>query len=223
MSKEAKFHKLIESQDIEEKKRAWETLQAKLAEETEVPLPQPKKRKLSWVKLTSVFASIILIVMVGVYTAIKLQPDKTRYCSSADYQEVHYEHTLKEYSIQNNTEILYLDWYDLTGGTLSNSVFELNDTAEKIGFCEIIEDFNTGSLVNIFVIKKGYVLEEYKLDEEFSEKSKVKNIDVLWFFADYLQTATADFEYGQYQYYIKVNFVFDTNYILDIVEEMLPN
>ncbi|MBR1968249.1 MAG: hypothetical protein IKA11_02510, partial [Clostridia bacterium] len=139
MSKEAKFHKLIESQDIEEKKRAWETLQAKLAEETEVPLPQPKKRKLSWVKLTSVFASIILIVMVGVYTAIKLQPDKTRYCSSSEYQTVVYDKNLKEYSLETGEEVLFLNWYD-AGAMYMNNAISLLENDEIIAITEEIED-----------------------------------------------------------------------------------
>lgn len=222
MSKEAKFHKLIESQDIEEKKRAWETLQAKLAEETEVPLPQPKKRKLSWVKLTSVFASIILIVMVGVYTAIKLQPDKTRYCSSSEYQTVAYDKNLKEYSLETGEEVLFLNWYD-TGAMYMNNAISLLENDEIIAVIEDIEDINTGSFIRIYAIKSNFILEDYKLEEKENQKSKVQDVDVVWFFADYLQTALADFTYGDYQYYIKVEYPFGEQYILDIVEEMLPN
>ena len=222
MSKEAKFHKLIESQDIEEKERAWETLQAKLAEETEVPLPQPKKRKLSWVKLTSVFASIILIVMVGVYTAIKLQPDKTRYCSSSEYQTVAYDKNLKEYSLETGEEVLFLNWYD-AGAMYMNNAISLLENDEVIAITEEIEDINTGSFIKLYVIKKNFVLEDYQLNKTDSQKSNINNIEIFWSYIDYLETALADFTYGDYQYYIKVEYPFGEQYILDIVEEMLPN
>lgn len=222
MSKEAKFHKLIESQDIEEKKRAWETLQAKLAEETEVPLPQPKKRKLSWVKLTSVFASIILIVMVGVYTAIKLQPDKTRYCSSSEYQTVVYDKNLKEYSLETGEEVLFLNWYD-AGAMYMNNAISLLENDEIIAITEEIEDVNTGSFIKLYAIKKSFVLKEYQLDEATSQKQKIKSTDIIWAYSEEIYTAKAQFVYGEYRYYLDVLYPFGEQYILDIVEEMLPN
>ncbi len=222
MSKEAKFHKLIESQDIEEKKRAWETLQAKLAEETEVPLPEPKKRKFTWLKLTSVIASFV-IILAGVLTYILLPKNNLRYCSSSDYTETIVTQTIKDYATETGESILYLNWYDLTGGTLGNKLFKLNDTEEVICVYEEIEDFNTGSSLKIHAIKKSYILENLQLKKEDSQISNIGNVAVKWSYNIELETAIADFTYGEYQYYIKAEYPFGEQYILDIVEEMLPN
>lgn len=220
MSKEAKFHKLIESQDVEEKKRAWETLQAKLAEETEVPLPQPKKRKLSWVKLTSVIASFV-IILAGVLTYILLPKNNMRYCSSSDYTETIVTQTIKDYATETGESILYLDWYDLTGGTLSNKLFKLNDTEEIICIYEEIEDFNTGSLIKIYVIKKDIVIDGLQVSTD--KISTIKENSIRWTYSEQAQSADANFSINNYNYYIKVEYPFGEQYILDIVEEMLPN
>lgn len=79
MSKEKKFHQLIEEQNQEEKARVWEKIQAKmeqLPQDEVAPINTTKQRsitKWSWKQVTAV-ASAAAVVCLSIFTIAKFLP-----------------------------------------------------------------------------------------------------------------------------------------------------
>ena len=83
MSKERKFHELIEQQNREEKDAVWAKIQQKEAErEQENPAPAlSKARSFSWRKWTPILASSFVAVVIGGFATwgfLSLNDEKKR-------------------------------------------------------------------------------------------------------------------------------------------------
>ena len=229
MSKERKFHELIEEQNREEKDAVWAKIQQKDAErQANKPVPvSTKKRSFSWRKWMPIAASSLAVVVIGVFAtwgflSLNNEPsedNKGRYFTSQSYEKVNTQLTLKEYAQEIGKSLLYFDWYEETD-YLKNRAWQLNDTQEIICFQEEIIDINTGCKVEIFVIEVDTEIEDFSFDEENKKESEVNGIKINWRYTRF--SAFANFEYEDYAYYLRVEEPIDENYILDLVEELLP-
>lgn len=228
MSKERKFHELIEQQNREEKEAVWAKLQQKDAErEQEKPVPAvPKARSFSWRKWTPILASSFIAVMIGGFATwgfLSLKTEKNdnkgRYFTSQSYETVEVQYTLKDYAQEIGDSLLYFDWYEETD-YLKNKVLCLKDTQEVICFQEDIIDVNTGCMLHLFVIEADTEIEDLSRDMETDRKSEIGEIPIDWNYSRF--GACANFVYEDYKYYVRVDEPIDENYILDLVEELLP-
>ena len=223
MSRERKFHELIEEQNREEKDAVW----AKIQQQDE-PIPiSPKARTFSWRKWTPILASSLAAVVIGVFATWgflswnnKANDDnKGRYFNSQSYEIVDTQRTIKDYVQETGANLLYFDWYAETWH-LQDRVWQLKDTQEIICFEEEIADIKTDCIVYLFVIQANTTIENFSFDVETNKKSEVNGIQVDWKKDAF--TAYANFEYEDYAYYLRVDEPIDENYILDLVAELLP-
>lgn len=235
MSKERKFHELIEQQNREEKDRVWAKIQQREAERLakEKEKQQPVLSKVisfSWQKWVTVAASSLAIIMLGVFAIVKFFPfdlsannsssgEGDRYFTNQSYKAVETQDTLKDYAQSIGKSLLYFDWYAETDH-LKDYVWLLNDTQEIICFKEEIIDINTGCAVFIFVTESDVILESFGSDESTDRNSVVNNIEVNWKMQDDL--LYANLEYEGFKYYLRVLEPVDENYILALMEELLP-
>lgn len=228
MSRERKFHELIEQQNREEKDAVWAKLQQKEAErEKEKPVPAlPKARSFSWRKWTPILASSLTAVVIGVFATwgfLSLNDEKNdnkgRYFTSQSYETVEVQYTLKEYAQEIGESLLYFDWYEETD-YLKNKVLRLKDTQEVICFQEDIIDINSGCPIYMFVRESNTEIEDFSADEETDRKSEINGVQVDWRYSKF--KANAKFIYEDYTYYLRVDEPIDENHILDLVEELLP-
>lgn len=220
---------MIEDQNREEKDRVWEQIQRKEAERLAVEQKTqpvfPKAKVFSWKKWTAVAASSLAAVFLGTFAVIKFFPfnnggeNEGRYFTAVSYDAVTTETTLKEYAEDIGKNLLYFDWYAETDH-LKDYVWQLKDTQEIICFNEEIVDVETGSLVYIFVLEADIQVESFSLDESTDRKSEINGISVDW--REMSTRAYANFEYEGYRYYLRVKDPADENYILTLVEELLP-
>ena len=227
MSKEKKFHQLIEELNQEEKERCWKKIQE---QDTSciVPVQQTSvdvvKRKgvATWKKaLVTSFVSIV-VVGAGVFGGIKLfskdEAPATRYCDTSMYTMQDVTVTLKERTLQEEIDILFLDWYEITDFYM-DQVYWLNDSQLEIGYYEQIADVNTGSLVEINAIQKAYQLESVDIYSQMTGIFTIQSVQVDWRDVGDMQYAT--FSYQEYNYYISLEYPMEEDSILDIIEEML--
>ena len=228
MSKERKFHELIEQQNREEKDAVWAKLQQKEAErEQEKPAPAlPKARSFSWRKWTPILASSLAAVVIGGFAMwgfLSLKEgnndNKGRYFTGQAYETVEVQYTLKDYAQEIGKDLLYFDWYAETED-LKNYAWRLNDTQEIICFQEEIIDINTGCKVYLFVIQANTTIEDFFGDEETEKKSEIKEVQVDWSYSKF--KSNANFVYENFKYYLRLEEPIDENHILDLVEELLP-
>lgn len=229
MSKERKFHELIEQQNREEKDAVWAKIQQKETErQKQEPVPvSPKARSFSWRKWTPILASSLAAVVIGVFATwgfLSLKngnndDNKGRYFTSQSYETIEVQYTLKEYAQDIEKDLLYFDWYKETD-YLKNQAWQLKDTQEVICFQEDIIDINSGCMIYIYVIETDTIIEGFSFDEGTDKKGEIKKVDINWRYSKF--RANANFEYEGYTYYLRVDEPIDENHILDLIEELLP-
>lgn len=229
MSKERKFHELIEQQNREEKDAVWAKLQQKEAErEQEKPVPAlPKARSFFWRKWMTIAASSLAVVVIGVFSTwgfLSLNDGKNndnsgRYFTSQSYETVNTQRTLKDYAQEIGENLLYFDWYEETD-YLKNQAWQLKDTQEIICFQEEIIDINTGCKIKLLVIQADTTIEGVSFVEETDRQTEMQEIQIDWRYSKFRAYAT--FAYEDYKYYLRLEEPIDENHILDLVEELLP-
>ena len=229
MSKERKFHEIIEQQNREEKDAVWAKIQQKEAErgKNEPVSVLPHARSFSWQKWTRIVASSLAVVVIGVFATwgfLSLSnrtndDNKGRYFTSQSYEKVNTQRTLKEYAQEVGKDLLYFNWYDETD-YLKDRAWQVKDTQEIICFEENIIDVNTGCLIYLFVIEADTEIEDFSFAEETDRKSEINGLEIDWRYSMF--NSYANFIYEDYAYYLRVEEPIDENYILDLVEELLP-
>lgn len=227
MSKERKFHELIEQQNQEEKNRVWQKICEKdsESEKQEKNSVISKTCAFSWKKWGAVAASSLAIVILGVFSVVKFFPlgeetpdNSGRYFTNQSYETVDTSMNIQGYAQQIGKNLLYFDWYVETD-YCENQIWQLKDTQEIICIQEEIVDFNTGCMVSIFVIEEDIILDAFSSDEMTEQETNIDGIKVQWQFDNDL--SWANFKYEDYRYYLRILEPIDENYILDLVKELL--
>ena len=239
MSKERKFHQLIEQQNREEKDRVWAKVQQKEAErlaaekqteeERAIQTPVlPKTTPFAWKKWAAVAASSIAVIFLGVFAMVKYFPFESnidsssgqgdRYFTVLSYETIETKKSLKEYAQENGKDWLYFDWYDQTDYR-KNYVLQVNDTQEIICYNEEMVDVNTGCIVYLFVIEDTTRLESFSTDESTNLEANIQGTQIDWSMTD--DKAYVNFVYEDYRYYLRIQDPMDGNYVLSLVEELL--
>lgn len=230
MSKENKFHNLIEKLDREEKDCAWEKIKAKenLRFAEEGSSTKKSVKRFAWRRLVAACAAVILVA-VGIFAATRFLPqDKAntadnggssetpetsedRYCDLGSYDMLVAEETFKE------AGLLYLDWYDITD-YCATSIFRLKESGETIGYCEEMVDVNTGSTVRISAIFSGYTLEDLEFYGDGPNSKSVGGVEIHW--GNVMDYSYANFTYGAYEYFVAVHYPMAEDSVLDVIDEL---
>ena len=238
MSKERKFHQLIEQLDREEKDRVWQKIKQKedlrMIEEGKTIVVKYPSKKFSLRKVVAVCTTFILVI-VGIVGLVRFLPKEesvdngaggdsigneqggNRYCDSSMYTVTASEKTLKEIAELGDETILYLDWYDVTD-YYETSVYQMNGTAEIIGYYEEMVDINTGSIISIHTIFDNYLLESLDIYGDTDRVEYINGVEIHW--ASVMEYSYANFDYGTYQYFIIVEYPMAENSVLDIINEL---
>lgn len=228
MSKERKFHELIEQQNREEKDAVWAKIQQKEAEMgINAVSVTPKARSFSWRKWAPIVASSLVTVVIGVFATwgfLSLRNEdeedtEGRYFTNQSYEIVDTQRTIKDYVQETGKNLLYFDWYAETEH-LKDQVWQLKASQEIICFQEEIIDINTGCLIYMFVTESNIEIEDFSFDEETNQESEIKGVKIDWQYSRF--NAYATFIYEDYTYYLRVDEPIDENYILGLVETLLP-
>ncbi len=224
--RERDFHKLIEQQKNERKDRLWEEkIKSEIpAEENVIEVNNGNTISVKLQRiLIPVAASVLAVLTVILLIVFKpwVSGPTLRYCTVSDYTINSTDQTLKDFSMQEDREILYFDWYEETE-FFADNIYKLNSTQEVICFSEEITDINTGSQVKIFVtdnLTKIDFLENLK--EVCTRSNTVKETEIFWKSNEF--KSCAHFKHGSNDYYLEVEEPVDENYIFDLVELLLAD
>ena len=239
---EKEFHKLIEQQNPEEKEAAWRRLEQRLKDENVEIVPAKRKKSLTAWKVFSVCTSVAACLVIGLGLGLGLglnrggedisdtnPPNQTepvepevpekpiRYFGVSDCTQVEAEYTLKEYSLNNEAELLYWDYYEKTED-YDKFVYQLKDTGEAICLGEMFVN-EDGNYVFVYVTDNRTETDFLIwYDTETGTVSQIGNINI--FYQNKMEFTRANFEYKGYRYYLEIQFK-DSDYLLQIAEEML--
>lgn len=226
MAKEKDFNSLIEKQDEETKKRTFEKLQAKLAENDD-DISRPNQnvlvKKTFWQKRNIVIIGMVfLLLVVGVVLFVLLHKNNTdnfkfRYCTASDYHIEDSEQTIKQYAEDNKLDILFFD-SDNGFEILLSQQYKLNATNEVICLYEelVVNDnfiiiYITDNVTEIELLKNYTTL--------CNEGTQINDLNILYGIDDV--NAYAKFEYNNYVYYFQVWENADIDYLLNLVAELI--
>lgn len=241
MSREKKFHQLIEEQNQEEKARVWEKIQGKMekaspAVSTAVEATtEGIKWNVRWKKVAMLGAIAAAILIFSIVAAFNLFPqgditvdnsssgnnsqNDNRYCTSEEYTSNATEKTIAQYAQEIGEQLLYFNWYDTTE-EVTDSVYTLNDTQEVICHRENIINPETGDVLTLYVVDEDIELDFLEGAESGNEKTETYNqIDITWSFN--AMKADASFVYGNYKYIIVLLEPLEEDDILEYVKLLL--
>lgn len=234
MFREKKFHELIEKQNQEEKQRVWEKIKSReFATPARLDFSY-KNSKDKWKLGRYLLISLSALIIIGVttFTFIRFFPfnnagtdnsssveNKDRYCDSSQYDKVTTNINLQQYGQEIGKELLYFDWYEETD-YLVNKIYRMKDTGEIICFTEDIVDFNTGSMISIWVTDNRTRVDVLDIEEEQTIEAVVKGVEIRLLSGN--RKANAYFEYEDYRYYLQVEDPMEEDSIIEYVELLLP-
>ena len=132
--------------------------------------------------------------------------------------------TLKDYFVEYQVNVVYLDWYDVAGEYF-NTAYKLKETEEIVCFHETLTD-EYWNYVNLYVTDNKTeidLLSNFNLTTE--DKSIINDITVSYMINK--DVSYSKFEYQNYRYFIEINFVYTdldyTEHTFNIVEQLLQS
>lgn len=171
--------------------------------------------------VSSALAAICLAIVLPIALGKGEQAPSLFYCNADDCVEIQIEYSIKEYGQKNNKAYLYIDWYDIAEEVQTKLFVNAEKTDELIYVQELLVDGETGSIAVLYVtdlFTRVDILDELWIG--CVAKIEINEISVYWGSNNIVSKAY--FEYGNYRYFIELNYPLSDDYILKLIEEMLP-
>ena len=243
MSRESKFHKLIEKQNTEEKEAFWKKLESRLESERDIDNVECGGEVLVMSKSRTNTTRRNLLIVVAVFMALALaicltffivkpfdktagedskneieKPDDKRYCTVNDYSTEISKITIKQYAADKNLELLYFDCYE-ESEYYADTQYILKETREVICLFEEIYDSNYAD-INLYVTDDRTEVDVTKPFDNYCIKDTVINSVKIKYNIE-PEKSCAKFTYKGHRYYLSVEDAPEDGYILGLVETLL--
>lgn len=216
--RERDVHNLIEQQESEAKQRIYGSIKER-ADFSPSVKKQPRRIKLA--VLATVMTCLVVLAVVLPITLRSNKNDGTRFCDASQYQLEQVTQTLKEYSQQNNSGMLYVGWYDVAEDVQTQIAYNVDDYEDIIFFQEGIINGETGEEVMLYITDNKTsvdILENYQnCNEEISVADSVVN----WTVNIVSSVTYIKFTHTDYTYYVHINNAYDEQQISQLVADML--
>lgn len=200
MSRESKFHKLIEKQNTEEKEAFWKKLESRLESERDIDNVECGGE-----------------VLVMSKNEIE-KPDDKRYCTVNDYSTEISKITIKQYAADKNLELLYFDYYEQSE-YYADTQYVLSETQEVICLQEEMYDMNYAH-INLYVTDDKTELDVLKsFENHYGSMTEINSVKISY--GDNDGTSYAKFTFKKHVYYINVQDAPEDGYILGLLETLL--
>ena len=216
--RERDIHKLIEQQDPEAKQRIWEKIRSQL----DLPSSQPqkvgaKKKPLKWAFIA---AALLCVITLSVVLPIVLQDDGVRYCNEASYKTEILGQTIKEYSVAHDSNLLYVDWYDVSDETETKCGRLIANSDDIVFFEERFLNAKTGETLKLSVTDNKTRVEKFEYFYSHCEVFVVNNVNISWKSTNQRSTI-AMFEHDKNVYYLEINVGDANDRLTEIIQDML--
>lgn len=222
MSRERDFHKLIGTQNSEEKSRFWNKLEQRLDEE-EIELGEVLRKKHFLSKKNIIIISFLAVLFLAIAIilicnfALK-KDDPFRYCITGDYYSIETETSIDQYSKENNLDLKYFEWY-LDSEFFLDRQYKLNATNEVICLREELLDENSVYIIQ-YITKQNIKIDFLEFYTNTCSKSySIASVKIKYGITN--GSTYAFFNYKEYNYYFALEETSDEQYILSLIETLL--
>ncbi len=217
--RERDIHRKVEEQNPEEKRALYEKLKVRLNLPDTQPQAKPGRMKKSWIVSLATACVCVLCIAVVLPIVLINGSNRDRYCQIANCQEINLGSTLKEYSEQNNKNLLYVHWYDIAEEVQTYRYVNINDSTDVVLLKETIANGETGLILQLSITKINTHVQEYEFFYDVcTNEYTLKNVKIYWRTGD---QSLAMFEYQGYRYYLEIDEPNGGTLIKEIVKEML--
>ncbi len=249
MSRESKFHKLIEKQNTEEKEAFWKKLESRLESESDIDNIECDGEVLVMSKNRTNTTRRNLLIVVSVFMALALaicltffivkpfdktaeedskneieNPEDKKFCTENDYRILVTDVTVKKYSAVNNLGLLYFDVYDEVE-FYTTAEYRLNKTQELVCLCEEFLSLDD-TYILLYITDDKTEIFDTKTINSVSNETEIKGVKVRY--GKVNEQYCASFDYKGNSYSLKVRDYpsdwensFGNNYVLGLVETLL--
>ncbi len=245
MSRESKFHKLIEKQNTEEKEALWKRLESRIESEREFDNIESEGEVLVMSRSRTDTTRRNILIIVAAFMAVVLalcvtlfvlkpfnsnsaengdnkneieNPEDKRFCDFNDYYTEATNIKLKDYALNNNKELLYFDYYEETA-YYADTQYILKETGEVICLFEEIYDSNYAD-INLYVTDDRTEVDITKpFDNHCIKDTVINSVKIKYNIEP--EKSYAKFTYNGHRYYLSVEDAPEEGYILKLVETLL--
>ena len=215
-------------QQIEEYGEESNALYEKIHEQVETSIVKhaqtKKRRKKLFTGILSVAAVFIITLAIVLPIVLKPQdvPDEEiRYSNIDSLSFEKLEFCLKDYYSITNQKLLYLDWYEDAEYLYTARYYAEEKANDTVYLYEKITDENSGSSVEISVMKRNIVIESIEDRFDEFEITNIGNTQI--FYVLRKNRSMAKFEYQGYKYYLEIDEERTLNFLVKTIESMFNN
>ena len=226
MSRDKNFRKLMTSNNDPDRDEILESIKSQINDEnnsvsqtgdTLVMSSQTYSRK----KLILILGIVILCVVLALSSYFIwrfVSTPKQRYCTINDYYAEDTSVTIKDYAAANKKQIKYIDWYNEIEYFYGQH-YKLKTNNEIVCLYEQVVN-SDGLFCHLYVTDN---LTELDILNMFIMlcKEQIENSVVSLLYGTDTQSSYVMFEYQHYKYYLQAEGIFDQNYILNLVNDLL--
>lgn len=216
--RERDVHNLIEQQESEAKQRIYGSIKER-ADFSPSVKKQPRRIKLA--VLATVMTCLVVLAVVLPITLRSNKNDGTRFCDASQYQVEQVTQTLKEYSQQKNSGMLYVDWYNVAEDVQTQIAYNVDDHADVVFFQEGIINGETGETVILYITDNKTSVDILKNYQNCNEEISVADSVVNWTIDQVLYTTYIKFTHKDYTYYLEFDNAYDEQQISQLVDDMI--
>lgn len=169
---------------------------------------------------TALLATCLAIVL-PIMQGNNVQITEERYCNANECNEIPIEYSIKEYGERNNLSYLYIDWYTIADEVQTKLFVNADKPDDLIYVQEMIANGETGSFAVLSITDlytRVDVLEA--LGESCDDEVIINGISIHWHSNN--RVSEGYFEYGKYRYFIELTYPLSDDYILELIESMMP-
>ena len=171
--------------------------------------------------ISTALVAVCLAIVLPIVLNKEEEVPSIHYRNADECVEIRIDYSIKEYAERNNESYLYIDWYDLAEDMQTKLYVSEDNPDELIYIQEMIANEETGSVAVLYITDlytRIDVLDSFW--DDCTSKSEVSKIKVNWWSNDIISKGY--FEYGNYRYFIELTYPLSGDYILELIEEMLP-
>ena len=224
-----KVHKTLEAKNPKRKAALDNRIKKELnisddssSEKTEIPFKKPFYKTYRFFAGISTALVAVCLAIVLPMTLNKGEDGPTiHYRNAEDCLESQIEYSLKEYSERNNVSYLYIDWYNIAEEIQTKLYFSMDNPDDLIYIQEMLVNGETGSIVFLSITDKYTRLD---ILEAFEDVCITENVveGIIVKSGSFGKVDKAYFEYGNYRYFIELSYPLSDDYILEVIEGMIP-
>lgn len=225
-----KVHKQIEAKNPKRKAALDERIKNELnlsddddnSGKTEISVKKPFYKTYRF--FAGVSAALVVVCLAIVLPIALHQGEEVpsiHYRNADECVEMRIDYSIKEYGERNKVPYLYIDWYDLADDIQTKLYVSEDNPDDLIYLQEIIVNGETGSVVVLYITDlytRVDILDIFW--DDCDTKVAVNGVNVYW--NTRISSSIGYFEYGNYRYFIELTYPLSDDYILELIEEMLP-